>query len=101
MKENIIKGVLTVAITAAAVYFRELLIPLLILVIVMLCDYVTGMLSAWTSRTLSSRVGVMGLIKKIGYIFGVGVAIVVDFIIQTAGQSWAWISPAFMLSACW
>ena len=85
MKENVIKGVLTVFIAAAAVYFRELLVPLLILVIVMISDYVTGMMSAWARKTLSSRIGLMGLIKKVGYIFGVGVAIVVDFIIQTAG----------------
>jgi len=84
MKENIVKGVLAVALAAAGLYFRELLIPLLILGVVMASDYITGMMSAWASKTLSSRIGLVGLVKKIGYLFGVGVAIVVDFIIQTA-----------------
>ncbi|MBO7670119.1 MAG: phage holin family protein [Oscillospiraceae bacterium] len=86
MKENIIKGVLTVALTAAGVYFRELIVPIIILVAVMIADYITGMMSAWAAKTLSSRIGLIGLAKKVGYLFGVGVAIVVDFIIQTAGD---------------
>ena len=84
MKENVLKGVITLFLAAASVYFRELFIPLIVLIVVMASDWVTGIMSAWSTKTLSSRVGVKGLIKKIGYIFGVGVAIVVDFVIQQA-----------------
>ena len=43
------------------------------------------MVRAWVTNALSSRVGIVGIVKKICYLFGVGVAIVVDWLIQTAG----------------
>ena len=84
MKENIIKGALTVLIAGAAAYFRQLVAPLIILLAVMVIDYITGMIQAWASSTLSSRIGVMGIVKKIGYLFAIAVAIVVDYIIMNA-----------------
>ena len=86
MKNNLIKGVLALALAAAGVYLRELLIPLIILAAVMLADYATGVLRAWTTRTLSSRIGLSGIVKKLACLFGVGVAITVDFVVQTAGE---------------
>ncbi|MBR3240422.1 MAG: phage holin family protein, partial [Oscillospiraceae bacterium] len=76
MKENIIKGALAVLLTGAAAYFRQLLAPVIVLLIVMIIDYVTGMVQAWASSTLSSRVGIMGIVKKIGYLLAIAVAVV-------------------------
>lgn len=87
MKENILKSVLAAILAAAAVYFRELLAPVIVLLIVMLIDYITGMTAAWTGGTLSSRAGIVGIIKKIGYLFAVAVAVVVDYVIQSAAVS--------------
>ncbi len=87
MKENVLKGVVTVILAGAAAYFRQLLGPLIILAIVMVADYITGMAAAWVTGTLSSRTGVLGVVKKIGYIFAVGVAIVVDYIITFAAEN--------------
>ena len=84
MKENIFKGALTVILAGAAVYFRQLLGPLAVLAVVMIADYITGMVAAWVTGTLSSRTGLFGIIKKICYLFAVGVAIVVDYIITFA-----------------
>ena len=83
-KENIIKVTLTLILAGAAAYFRQLLGPLIVLAIVMVIDYVTGMTQAWVSATLSSRVGLLGIVKKIGYIFAVAVAVVVDYVIASA-----------------
>ena len=80
MKENTIKGVLSIVFAGIAVYFRNLIGPLIVLAVVMLIDYVTGMTQAWISATLSSRAGILGLIKKIGYLFAVAVAVVVQVI---------------------
>ena len=85
MKENLWKGAVTLLLAGAAACLRVLAAPLAVLVAVMAADYVSGMLSAWASWTLSSRVGARGLLKKLGYILGVGVAVVVDFVVQTAG----------------
>lgn len=84
MKENAIKAAVSVVFAGAAAYFHQLLGPLIVLVIVMVADYITGLGSAWVSGSLSSRTGIVGIIKKLGYLVAVGVAIVVDYIVQTA-----------------
>lgn len=84
MNENTTKGLVALIFAAAGVYFRELLGPVIALGLVMLSDYITGMARAWIEKRLSSRVGVIGVIKKVAYLFAVGVAVVVDWIIQTA-----------------
>lgn len=84
MRENILKSVLAVILAGAAVYFRKLLGPLIILGVVMIADYITGMTAAWITKTLSSRAGILGVVKKICYLFAVAVAIVVDYVIWTA-----------------
>ena len=72
------------AIGALAAYFNVLLIPLVVLVAVMLIDYVTGMAGASYTGKLNSRVGVMGIVKKAGYIALVAVGMVVDYLISSA-----------------
>ena len=87
MKENIAKGALTVILAGAAVYFRQLLGPLIVMTIVRIADYITGMAAAWVSGTLSSRAGVIGIVKKVGYLFVVGVAVVVDYVIVFGAEN--------------
>ena len=84
MKDFAIKGFITVIFTGAALYFRQLVGPLIVLAVVMIADYITGMAAAWVCRALSSRAGVIGIIKKCGYLFAVAVAIVVDYVIHYA-----------------
>lgn len=84
MKANIVKSAFALAAAGLAAYFNVILIPLAILVFVMVCDWVTGMTGAWISKTVSSRTGVIGIIKKVCYLMAVAVAIVVDWIMQSA-----------------
>ena len=81
MKENIIQATVSVALGALAAYFNVLLIPLVILIAVMLIDYGTGMAEAYINKTLNSRIGVKGILKKIGYLVLVCVGGVVDYLI--------------------
>ncbi len=85
MKDFAIKGAVTAIFVGAAAYFHLLLGPIIVLAAVMLADYISGIGAAWVTGTLSSRTGVIGIVKKIGYLFAVGVAIVVDYVIHTAG----------------
>ena len=87
MKETITTGLVAVILAAGAAYLRQLLAPLIILGVVMLLDYISGMARAWITKQMSSRIGVIGIVKKVGYLFAVGVAIVVDFIIQYAAAN--------------
>ena len=84
MKDHVIMGLVTVIFAGAAAYFHQLVGPLIVLGVVMIADYITGMAAAWVTRTISSRQGVVGIIKKIGYLFAVAVAVVVDYIIHSA-----------------
>lgn len=84
MKENSIKALITAAFAGAAAYFHQLLGPLIVLAVVMIADYITGMTAAWVAGDLSSRTGVLGIVKKVSYLFAVAVAIVVDYVITTA-----------------
>ena len=72
------------ALGALAAYFNVLLIPLAVLAIVMVIDYVTGMAGAAYSGKLSSRVGVLGILKKAGYLALVAVGMVADYLIGSA-----------------
>lgn len=72
------------ALGALAAYFNVLLIPLVVLAVVMVIDYVTGMAGAAYSGKLSSRVGVLGILKKAGYLALVAVGMVADYLIGSA-----------------
>lgn len=85
MKETTLKAAIAVAMAAATAYLRELAIPVFVLAGVMVIDYLSGMVSAWVKCELSSRVGVLGIVKKVAYLLAVAVAIVADWVVQVAG----------------
>lgn len=82
MKENIIKGVLTAAMATLMAYLGHLVVPVIVLAVVMLLDYGTGIAKAWVAGNLSSKVGVAGILKKVGYLAIVMVGMAVDWVIQ-------------------
>ena len=84
MKESALKTVIAVAVAGGTAYFKEPALPGIILAVVMSIDYISGMTEAWIRRELSSRVGVLGIVKKVAYLLAVAVAIVADWVVQTA-----------------
>ena len=72
------------AIGTLAAYFNVLAVPLVVLVAVMLIDWITGLAGASATGKLSSRVGVIGIVKKICYLALVAVGMVVDYLISSA-----------------
>ncbi|WP_288177876.1 phage holin family protein, partial [Ruminococcus sp. CAG:57] len=80
MKENTAKIIISAIAAGLSAYFRVMAIPIVILVLVMIIDYITGMWKAWSRGELSSRVGLKGLFKKVGYIFVVAVSGVLDWL---------------------
>ena len=100
MKENTIKAVLAAALGALASYGTQLIVPAIILVAVMVLDYITGMTKAWQAGELSSRVGIRGILKKLGYLVIVAVAGMLDWLIRygAAALGWEW-APEFLVSS--
>lgn len=86
MDDKLYMASFTAIFAALAAYFRELAAPVVILVIAMVCDYLTGMGRAWVRRELASRVGIVGIIKKVGYLVAVAVSCCVDFVVQYAAE---------------
>ena len=84
MKITPIKAILSIIVGGLAAYLGALTIPLVILIIVMLTDYITGMTRAWITKSFSSRVGVAGIVKKVLYLVLVAVGMVIDFLISGA-----------------
>lgn len=83
-KQNTLQAVFSAALTALACYFNVVAIPLTVLIIVMIIDYLTGMVSAWHTSELSSKKGIFGIIKKISYLALVCVGMGVDYLIYSA-----------------
>ena len=84
MKENIFKGTLTAAFAALTAYLDVLLVPVSVLLITMVIDYVSGLTKAWVTSQLSSRIGIIGIIKKVSYLLIVCVGMIIDWIIGSA-----------------
>lgn len=82
MKENTIKAVMAAALGALCSYGVQLLVPVLVLLVVMMLDYGTGLAKAWQAGELSSRIGIAGILKKVGYLVIVLVAGVVDWLLR-------------------
>lgn len=82
-KENVLQSILTLIIAGISAYFQIIVIPVIVLLLVMIIDYVTGMTSAYINSELSSKKGIVGILKKLCYFGLVCVGICVDYIIQT------------------
>ena len=82
MRENAIKAAAAGCFGALCIYLGELVIPIVILAVVMLIDYGSGIAKAWITGTVSSRVGIKGIVKKVGYLAVVASSMAVDGIVK-------------------
>ncbi|NLK39238.1 MAG: phage holin family protein [Clostridiales bacterium] len=82
MKENVIKATIAALATGMGLYFKALFLPVALLILVMAADYTTGMIKAWILKELHSRVGTVGIVKKVCYLLVVGCGVLVDWILQ-------------------
>lgn len=55
------------------------------LLIAIVLDYISGLIKAYNTKTLSSRVGFRGLLKKLGILILVMVAVLVDRVTGNSG----------------
>ena len=83
-KETLLHTVTATALGTFVAYLSNLAVPVIVLIAVMLADYGTGMLNAWLKDELNSRVGILGIIKKISYFALIVVGMAVDYILNSA-----------------
>lgn len=84
MNSNYAKFSLATIVGILTAYFGVVSIPLILLLILMLVDYGTGIGAAWMNGTLSSRKSISGILKKVGYLAVIVVGVTCDFLIEYA-----------------
>lgn len=80
-KATVLKSVTAVVGAGVAAYFGQLAAPVLVLLCMMVIDYVTGMVKAYMTAQLSSRIGIKGILKKLCYMAMVAVGAGVDYLL--------------------
>lgn len=83
-KATVLKSVTAVVGAGVAAYCGQLAAPVLMLLCMMVIDYVTGMVKAYMTAQLSSRIGVKGILKKLCYMAMVAVGAGVDYLLRGA-----------------
>ena len=83
-KVTVLKSVTAVVGAGVAAYCGQLAAPVLVLLCMMVIDYVTGMVKAYMTAQLSSRIGVKGILKKLCYMAMVAVGAGVDYLLRGA-----------------
>lgn len=78
-----IQMIISGALAAFAVYMGALAVPIIILMVMMVLDYLSGMAVAWIQNNLSSKIGAKGIIKKVGYMGLIVVAMGADYLIYS------------------
>ncbi len=94
MENKGIKAVISAALAAFAAYFGAVAVPVIVLLIMMAADYLSGMAAAYVTASLSSRRGISGIVKKVGYMLLIAVAMGVDYLIMN-GLTAVNIRPGF------
>ena len=62
-------------------YLYRVSIPIIVLIVFMFFDYVSGIIAAWFNGSLNSKIGLRGIVKKVCYLIVVCVAMGVDYLI--------------------
>lgn len=75
------KFIASTVIAGITAYLYKIAIPVLVLMCFMVLDYATGMVAAWVRNELNSKIGIIGIIKKVCYLVVICVAMGVDYLI--------------------
>lgn len=75
------KNTLLALASVLLAYFSQVWIPLVVLIVCMVIDYLSGIIKAYMTKTLSSAKGTRGILKKVGYLIVISVAMICDWVI--------------------
>lgn len=81
MQNKELQMFISAAFAGLMYYLGIVSIPIVMLICAMVIDYATGIMAAWTNSELSSKRGVKGIVKKVGYLALVVAAMILDWLI--------------------
>lgn len=85
MKEEVLSGVIATIGTFFIYLLGGLDVAMQSLLIAIAIDYLSGLIKAYNNKVLSSKIGFRGILKKIGLLFIVMLAVVIDRITGESG----------------
>ena len=86
MQNKELQMFISAAFAGLMYYLGIVAIPIIMLIFAMIIDYITGMMSACYNSELSSKKGIKGIIKKVGYLTLVFAAMIIDWLISQGLQ---------------
>jgi len=86
MKEDTAKVFLAAISAAVWSYTQQIFAPVMILIVVMAIDYISGVAAAWVNHELSSKTGLIGIVKKLSYLALVVVGCSIDYLVSLLGS---------------
>lgn len=86
MQSKEFQMIVSAAFAGLMYYLGIVSIPIIILICAMIIDYATGMTAAFYNAELSSKKGIKGIIKKVGYLALVAAAMILDWLISQGLQ---------------
>ena len=57
------------------------IVSIIVLIIAMVLDYISGIIKSYETNTLSSKIGAKGIIKKFSYFLVIIISFIIDFIL--------------------
>ena len=86
MQNKELQMFISAAFAGLLYYLGIVAVPIIMLIFAMVIDYATGIMAAWTNSELSSKRGVKGIVKKVGYLALVVAAMILDWLIYQGLQ---------------
>lgn len=83
--KHIVSDVISVILTTTIYYLGGLDIALKSLLIMIIIDYLTGLLSAIYNKKVNSKIGFKGIIKKVSYLFIIALSVIIDNVLGQTG----------------
>lgn len=83
--KHIICDIASTILTGVIYLLGGLDIALKSLIIIIVIDYITGILSAIYNKKLNSKIGFKGIIKKFAYLFVIALSVIIDNILGQTG----------------
>lgn len=83
--EKIISIILANAATVFIYIFGGWDIALICIIIAIILDYISGLIKAYVTKQLSSKIGLKGILKKVGILCIIALAVLVDRITGETG----------------
>lgn len=109
MKDTMIeqgsKGILAMIIALFSFMYNAITEVIIVFALLMLIDYITGMIASYLEKTWDSKIAIKGVIKKVGYIFLLLITILFDYVLinvgNTLGFAISFLGIFTLLVACW